>query len=495
MRVVVPALVVATVLAGIALRFDAASPLWLDEALSVHIASLPIGDIPEALRHDGHPPLYYFMLHGWMELVGDGPTAVRALSGLFSLVMLPLAWLAGRRIAGRSGAWAAVVLLAMNPYAIRYATETRMYSLLMVLVLCGWLLIADALSRPTKLRLLALAAVSGTMLLTQYWSFYVLAATAVVLAARAWRSSGQVRRNAAAVAVAVAAGAIAFLPWLPSFVSQAQHTGTPWARQQRPTTVAVVTLVDFAGGVSSETALLAMLLVVLVGLALFGRTADRFRVEIDLRTRPDMRGPLLVSAVTFAIALVAGYIASSAYASRYAAVVFPIFIVAAGVGVTRLADASARILVLALAVLLSSYGVYRTFGDDRTQAGEIAQALRDDAEPGDIVAFCPDQLGPAVSRAGLPEGVRAVVYPTFGPPERVDWVDYEARNSAADPEAFAEQLLDSAGPRSAVYLVHIGGYRTFGADCERIHGELASARRRNVALVADDPTVFEHAWL
>ncbi len=44
---------------GVVARFVATSPLWLDEALSVHIASLPMGDIPDALRHDGHPPLYY----------------------------------------------------------------------------------------------------------------------------------------------------------------------------------------------------------------------------------------------------------------------------------------------------------------------------------------------------------------------------------------------------------------------------------------------------
>ena len=62
------ALVVVTIvmaLVGTVLRFLPRSGLWLDEALSVNISQLPVSEIPDALRHDGHPPLYYFLLHLW----------------------------------------------------------------------------------------------------------------------------------------------------------------------------------------------------------------------------------------------------------------------------------------------------------------------------------------------------------------------------------------------------------------------------------------------
>src|SRR5690348_16241867 len=72
--------VAGAVVTGLVLRFWTSSHLWLDEALSVDIARLPLGDIPRALRHDGHPPLYYFLLHGWMSVFGEGDTAVRSLS-------------------------------------------------------------------------------------------------------------------------------------------------------------------------------------------------------------------------------------------------------------------------------------------------------------------------------------------------------------------------------------------------------------------------------
>ena len=55
-----PEIVVLAVVAlaiGLFTRFVTRSSLWLDEALSVNIAQLPIGEITEALKHDGHPPL------------------------------------------------------------------------------------------------------------------------------------------------------------------------------------------------------------------------------------------------------------------------------------------------------------------------------------------------------------------------------------------------------------------------------------------------------
>src|SRR3954452_7481231 len=79
----VPAAAVAVAI-GVALRFLTSSHLWLDEALTVNIAKLPIDKIPDPLRHDGSPPLYYAVLHLWMKVFGSGDMAVRALSGLLA---------------------------------------------------------------------------------------------------------------------------------------------------------------------------------------------------------------------------------------------------------------------------------------------------------------------------------------------------------------------------------------------------------------------------
>ena len=182
--------VVGLLVVGVVLRFVTRSPMWLDEALSVNIARLPLGDIPEALRHDGHPPLYYFLLHVWMDVFGEGDVAVRALSGLWGLALIPLTWFAGRRLGGERVAWIATLLVAVSPFAIRYSTETRMYSMVMVLVLAACLIGQDALRDPKPWRLAVLAVLVGALLLSHYWSMYLLASIGLMLL---WRLRSQHR--------------------------------------------------------------------------------------------------------------------------------------------------------------------------------------------------------------------------------------------------------------------------------------------------------------
>src|SRR6187200_2795613 len=73
---------------------------WIDEGLSVGIADRPLSDIPLALREDGSPPLYYMLLHFWLDIAGRSESGVRGLSLLFALMAIPAAWWAGRQIWG-----------------------------------------------------------------------------------------------------------------------------------------------------------------------------------------------------------------------------------------------------------------------------------------------------------------------------------------------------------------------------------------------------------
>ncbi|MGH9114468.1 MAG: glycosyltransferase family 39 protein, partial [Acidimicrobiales bacterium] len=164
---------VVAILAGVALRFWAPSPLWLDETISVNISRLPLTEIPRALSHDGAPPLYYYLLHFWMDVFGQGDFAVRALSGLASVVALPVFWFAGRRLGGRHVAWVTFFLALTSPFAIDYATNTRMYSLMILWSVLGYLALCRAIERPTRGRLVALGAVTAALLYTHYWGLYL----------------------------------------------------------------------------------------------------------------------------------------------------------------------------------------------------------------------------------------------------------------------------------------------------------------------------------
>jgi uncharacterized membrane protein len=476
-----------TVVAGIVLRLHSSSDLWLDEALTVNISKLPVGDLLRHLKHDGHPPLYYLLLHVWMRWFGSGDNAVRSLSTIFSILTIPPLVLIARRLGGKAMATATLVLVVTSPFAIRYATETRMYALEMLLVTLGWLAVHWAMERPTLGRLVPVSIVSGLLALAHYWSLYLLAALGIMLLIK-WR-----RGDPAALRVAIAlfAGGVLFLPWLPSFLYQAKHTGTPWGTPDRPTTVVATMFTDWGGGPNGEAQFLGVGLFLLMGLAVTGRGLDTWRVELDLRTRVGVRTEAAMVALTLVLAMAVAYLTQSAFAARYTAVLVPLGLLIAAWGVKVFLDPRMRAVVLVLIALFGLVNGIRVDRTERTQAGMIARYISVQGDPGDVVAFCPDQLGPATMRLLAP-GRFAYSFPDASDPHFVDWVDYKKRNQAGKPQSFAQMLHDKAGAHT-VWIVEQPGYRTYGTKCEKLVDD--EKELRSGAAVVESGGQFEHMFL
>jgi hypothetical protein len=482
--------------AGLFLRVWARSDLWLDEALTVNISRLPIGRIPGALRHDGAPPLYYMALHLWMSVFGTSDVAVRALSGLASGLTLPAVWLAAKRLGAPAAAWPAVVLLAANPFAVRYATENRMYALVALEAALGLLAVAAALERPTPGRLALVALAAAAVLYTHYWGLYVVAAAGLVTLVRALRRADppESRRSAWRVTAALAAGGVLWLPWVPIFLFQARHTGTPWATPAAPSALIEV-ITQFSGGAADGPKFLALLLSVLLLLGLFGRRVDGGQVVLAVRGHAVAWQLLAVFLVTPALAMLAGLVTQSAFIGRYTSVVLPLFVVLCGLGVAALPDLRARVALLAAVSLLGLGISFHLAHIDRTEAGVLAGYLRAASRPGDVVGYCPDQLGPDTNRL-LGDSLTQLTFPRLTGPKFVDWVDYQQVSDDASPAAFAQALVDRAGADHAVWLVTSSAYRTAARTCTEVQARLRSLRPDGHQVVAAKPgTYAENAAL
>jgi len=487
----IAALVGAAIAAGVVLRFVSVSELWLDEALTVNIARLPWSELEPALRQDGAPPLYYSLLHLWTDLFGTGNAAVRALSGIFSVGSIVLVYFAGRRIGGRRLAWIAVLVIAASPYSIRYATEARMYTLEVFLVLAGYLVLARAIERPSVWRLTPVAVVTALLLYNQYWSPYLVAVVLVGLAVASWRGEPGLRHPARLVLGAVVVGCVAFVPWVPTLLYQLEHTGTPWGLVFLPPAGLGITAIDFAGAHFALGWAVAVFVVLLPVLGTFGRGVDDRRVELDLRTVPDVRWIAATAAATLALGLTASYISDNTFESRYAAVVFPLFVLVAARGFAVFADERVRVGLLALLVGLGLAVGMQWASDERTQAGTAADAILDRSSAGDVVVYCPDQIAPAVDRLLGDAALTQLTFPDGDRPERVDWVDYVERHEDADPARFVDDVLDRAGGRT-IYLVTASGYRHVEAPCPSIAQALTTARPGAETLVTEDSAFFEY---
>ena len=276
-------------------------------------------------------------------------------------------------------------------------------------------------------------------------------------------------------------GCLFFVPWLPIFIYQSRYTGTPWAAP--PNFAAVINAVtgftanqgslSIAG--TDQGRLLALLYFALFALALFGVGRSGRIIELDLHSRSRARGTSIAVVGTLFAAIAGGILTSSAFAPRYAAVVFLPLILLVALGTTTLLDVRVRLVVVALAVAAGLIGSFQNIDTQRTQAPKVAAVINAQAKPGDIIALCPDQLGPAVYREiDDPGQYTMVTFPRGTGPQFVDWVNYAKVVHAASAAAFATKLVAEAGSTHRIWLVWQPGYQTFGAKCQVLAATLLS---------------------
>ena len=463
------------VAAGCLVRFLPASPLWLDEALSVNIARLPLADIVDALRRDGAPPLYYFLLHAWMAVFGENDWAVRALSAVIGVAALPAAFQVGRRMGGRWLGWASVVLLATSPFAIRYSNEARMYSLVVLLALVAHLVVLRAVDRPTGPRLALVGLATAALTYTHYWAFFLIASAGAALLYVGWRR--QIRSAFLAVA-AVAAGALLFLPWVPTLLYQSAHTGAPWAYEPEPNLLAGQ-LAVFAGGTTEAGSFLALGLVLLFALGLLGH---RRAGAVQLGLPPSgIATAAAAGGGTLLLGFLSAFPTNGAYAARYTAIALGLVLLIVARGAVLPPSRRVRLVLLAVVAVLGALAGHALVVAPRTQSAQIASRIVREGQPGDVVAYCPADLGPSVHRV-LPEGFQQLTFPSSESPELVNWVDYLERVEAADLDAFARRLVEQAGPDHRLFMVWTPAHGPLGARCSALLTQLESYRTRTLVL-------------
>ena len=131
--VLILALALVIRLAGIASR-----PIWYDEAFSILLAEQgPSATLRGTLATDAdssaaeeHPPAYYFMLWGWIQLFSNSLISVRMLSVILALGIILCIYLIANHLFNPATALTAAFISAILPFQVHYGQEIRMYILL-----------------------------------------------------------------------------------------------------------------------------------------------------------------------------------------------------------------------------------------------------------------------------------------------------------------------------------------------------------------------------
>lgn len=194
------------------------SALWGDESSSLFLARYSPLQLWQHAAHDVHPPLYFFFLHGWVQVVGEGVLSLRLFSALFGTLAVFLGGWLMWRLASARAAFIALLLLALLPTAVRYSQEVRMYSLLGCWLLAATLALLYWLEEGRRRYLLMYAALMTAAFYTHYFSLFGALVQWLWLATLP--NSPLRRRDWWLANLAIAA---LFLPWLPGLLDLIRH--------------------------------------------------------------------------------------------------------------------------------------------------------------------------------------------------------------------------------------------------------------------------------
>lgn len=237
--------------------------LWLDEGLSARMAQLdPVAGINATyqLPTPGAIALYYLILHFWSTF-GSDPTWLRSFSAMCVIAAVPVVYVLGSRLIGRTVGITAATVMGLSPFVVNEGQSARPYGLVILISTILTLILYSAIKGGGFRRWLLYAAVAAAGIYVHTTVAYLIAAQGSVAGIELVLCHRKSLRTFAERGAAAAMIVLAGLPLTGQF-SAAGLAGVA------PPSIATVTsaMTDLAGG----RTLLAVTCLGIVALPLVG---------------------------------------------------------------------------------------------------------------------------------------------------------------------------------------------------------------------------------
>ena len=443
--------VVALTLASLVLRTGQLSfHYWIDETISIGIASHPLSMLPALLRQDGSPPLYYALLHVWIGIFGSREVATHLLSLCFATIAIPVSYLAAGNLFGRRTGVFAAVLAAGLPFLTDYGQETRMYALTALESLVVSLAFVRAFVDRRRRWLPVFSVSLAAMLYTHNWALFFTLAAVLAFAGCAMASPRPRKALWRDGLLAFGAAALIFLPWLPTLLYQARHTGAPWA--VAPVLWSLTQGLYFVAG--GRGVAVALALAAGAGLvALRGNGSPRTSAAQSPSERRILVSAASLAVLSFGTLLIAWVYAKAtpAWSGRYLAVIVGPLILLFALGLARARGLGVAALVLVCCLWAVNPQPSSPFFKSNVAA--VAATIGERAGPATLVLATQPEQVPALAYY-LPHSDRfASPLGLTSDPGVMDWRNALGRFRHSSVRSVLAPLISGLRPGTRVLLV------------------------------------------
>lgn len=471
-------------LAGLVIRsmLAAHGGLWRDEGLFLFVArSESLGAMMDFLRyHESHPPLFYLLMRGWLNISGDTDAAALIPPIVFGAALVPAIFAVGSSLFSRRVGLLAALLATLSPALAEQSAVARPYSLLPLLALVSTYMLIRGIETGRRRAWLSYSLATLAMIYTHNWALLFLigqwVAVGVLVLRPITRGRKAITREWVSSQLLIAAG---YLVWVPSFIYQVRHAGQgaslldvraePFlalmlaVRQLADTSI----LANVRPLIGFEKTLISSLIAVLMLLLV----ADQFlraRKQRRRRHGDDRNGTgidtnfrttiivLLVSPLTAWLTALILSPRSDLMVSRCMVMLAPMLLLALAYWFER--PRRGEILYVSRAAAAAFFAIYVVvlFSMMKTQksnARELALTVAERTRAGDLLVIVPEWLASSFNRYYAPK-VEQMDFPSMGREGAVDFSDVLARlrDPAAAEHAWA-RITDARMAGRRVWLI------------------------------------------
>ena len=181
---------------------------WYDEALTVRLVGMSLGEMLTRIPLDeANPPGYYLSAWAWAKAFGPWELGLRSLSALAGTATVVVVYAAARELGPPRAALAAGALVATSPVLVWYSQEARPYAFLCLLSAVSFLFFLRACRKASRRTLAMWALASSAALMSHHFAAFLVSAEAVWLLVALRQRMGRVVVAVAAVGLVGALGA------------------------------------------------------------------------------------------------------------------------------------------------------------------------------------------------------------------------------------------------------------------------------------------------
>jgi len=194
--------------------------VWLDEAASFCFAKESPLDLPRLLGStDNHPPLYYLILHFFLQY-GSNEFILRLSSIIAGTLTIPVVYLLGKKLFSPLIGLLSSTLMTLSPMHIYYSQEARMYPLFTLLTVSSIYFFIDFSNRkPNCKSWIGYVGLATLSLYTHYFGLLLLGLSLVyVVFIYVWKKL--FIKNILSYGAAFLTVLLVFSPWMPYMMRQ-----------------------------------------------------------------------------------------------------------------------------------------------------------------------------------------------------------------------------------------------------------------------------------